>query len=52
MCKRGIVPRIVLGKISTNQNARKERKRSVYGYGVCDVALCKEGRCFNSFHSL
>jgi hypothetical protein len=40
--------RKALGELSTNQNAPKRPRASVYGCKVCDVSLCKEGPCWKA----
>ena len=45
-CKKGM-KRIALEAIDGN---RRHAKRSQYGYKACDIALCKDGSCFNDFH--
>ena len=42
--------RKALGELSTNQNAPKRPRASVYGCKVCDVSLCKEGPCWKAYH--
>jgi hypothetical protein len=42
--------RKALGELSTNQNAPKRSRASVYGCKVCDVPLCKEGPCWKAYH--
>lgn len=54
VCKGGVIepkrPRTVLGEISGNKQKTKPRKRSTYGCSTCNIALCKEGQCFNKYH--
>jgi hypothetical protein len=42
--------RRALGEISTNQRPRKRPRSTVYGCGVCDTPLCKEGPCWEAYH--
>jgi hypothetical protein len=42
--------RRILGEISLNTRNNSQPKRSYYGCLACDVALCKEGPCFEQFH--
>ena len=51
VCKRG-VKRRVLGELDGNKRGCEYRKSTTYGCKECDVPLCKEGTCFDTFHSL
>jgi len=42
--------RRVLSEISLNTRNNSRPKRSYYGCLACDVALCKEGPCFEQYH--
>jgi hypothetical protein len=42
--------RRVLGELSLNTRHNSRPKRSYYGCLACNVALCKEGPCFEQFH--
>ncbi len=50
VCKRGVKQR-ALEEVSANKRAPGYRKMSMYSCRECDTALCKEGTCFNDFHS-
>jgi hypothetical protein len=43
--------RVVLGQISPNLSEKRPRKTSVYGCRECNIPLCKEGLCFDQYHS-
>ena len=43
--------RIALATIDHNRRHTRYSKRSQYGCKTCDVTLCKEGSCFNDYHS-
>jgi hypothetical protein len=43
--------RRVLGEISGNSRPQKRPRSTVYGCEACDQPLCKEGPCWEAFHS-
>jgi hypothetical protein len=43
--------RKVLGEISANQRLQKRPRSTMYGCKACDQPLCKEGPCWEAFHS-
>jgi hypothetical protein len=55
-CRKPPAKRLVLGEKSTNLQARKvvgksklaqKRRQSSYGCIICNIAICKEGNCFD-----
>ena len=43
--------RRVLGEISLNTRWNGRAKESVYGCSACEVALCRDGGCFEQYHN-
>ena len=41
-----------LAQISANQKGHSKRRNTFYGCTECNVALCKEGLCFNRYHRI
>jgi hypothetical protein len=41
-----------LAQISANQKGHSKRRNTFYGCTECNVALCKEGPCFNRYHGI
>jgi hypothetical protein len=41
----------VLGELSANQRPQKIRRSTIYSCEACDAPLCKEGPCWEAFHS-
>ena len=43
--------RKALAEVSTNQRPQKRPRSIVYGCKACDTPLCKEGPCWDAYHS-